>query len=80
MVLQGELILVSAVRLVTCFTCSFAVDGGHRAVIFDRISGVSEKVRGEGTHFLIPVVQTPYIFDVRARPTNVPLVTGSKGM
>jgi len=58
----------------------YNVDGGHRAVIFDRVSGVSEKVRGEGTHFLIPVVQTPYIFDVRARPTNVPLVTGSKDL
>ncbi|XP_067931675.1 prohibitin 1-like [Watersipora subatra] len=58
----------------------YNVDGGHRAVIFDRISGVSQKVRGEGTHFLIPLVQTPYIFDVRSRPTNVPVVTGSKDL
>lgn len=28
---------------------------------------------------MIPLVQTPYIFDIRARPTNIPLVTGSKG-
>lgn len=49
-------------------------------MIFDRLTGVSQTVRGEGTHFLIPLVQTPYIFDVRSRPTNVPVVTGSKGM
>lgn len=58
----------------------YNVDGGHRAVIFDRLSGVSQKVKGEGTHFLIPLVQTPYIFDVRSKPTNVPVVTGSKDL
>jgi hypothetical protein len=59
------------------FSC--AVDGGHRAVIFDRFRGVQEEVVGEGTHFLIPWVQKPIIFDVRARPRNVPVITGSKG-
>lgn len=57
-----------------------AVDAGHRAVIFDRFSGVKEEVVGEGTHFLIPWVQKPIIFDCRSRPRNVPVVTGSKGM
>ena len=56
-----------------------AVDGGHRAVIFDRFRGVQDQVSGEGTHFLIPWVQRPIIFDCRARPRNVPVVTGSKG-
>lgn len=66
-------------KLIVVIVCLILVDGGHRAVIFDRVSGVSQKVRGEGTHFMIPLIQTPYIFDVRSRPTNVPLVTGSKG-
>ena len=56
-----------------------AVDGGHRAVIFDRFSGVKEHIIGEGTHFLIPWVQKPIIFDIRTRPRNVPTITGSKG-
>lgn len=34
---------------------------------------------GEGTHFFIPWVQKPIIFDVRSRPRNVPVITGSKG-
>lgn len=59
--------------------CYCAVDGGHRAVIFDRFRGVQEEVSGEGTHFLIPWVQKPIIFDCRARPRNVPVITGSKG-
>lgn len=34
---------------------------------------------GEGTHFLIPWVQKPIIFDCRSRPRNIPVITGSKG-
>ncbi|XP_040357762.1 protein l(2)37Cc isoform X1 [Ixodes scapularis] len=56
----------------------YNVDGGHRAVIFDRFTGVKNYVVGEGTHFLIPWVQRPIIYDVRSRPRNVPVVTGSK--
>jgi len=58
----------------------YNVDGGHRAVIFDRFQGVRTFVVGEGTHFMIPWVQRPIIFDIRARPKNVPSVTGSKDL
>ena len=56
------------------------MDGGHRAVIFDRFTGIKPDVIGEGTHFLIPWVQRPIIFDVRSRPRNVPCITGSKDL
>ena len=58
----------------------FNVDGGHRAVIFDRFSGVQQNVVGEGTHFMIPWVQMPIIYDIRARPKNIPTITGSKDL
>ena len=58
----------------------FNVDGGHRAVIFDRFQGIKNQVVGEGTHFMIPWVQRPIVFDIRARPKNVPSVTGSKDL
>jgi len=58
----------------------YNVDGGHRAVIFDRFSGVKKEVVGEGTHFFIPWVQRPIMFDIRARPRNVPVITGSKDL
>lgn len=35
----------------------FVVDGGERGVIFDKFSGVKEKVYGEGMHFMIPLIQ-----------------------
>lgn len=61
-------------------TALYNVDGGHRAVIFDRFTGIKNTVVGEGTHFLIPWVQKPIIFDVRSRPRNIPVITGSKDM
>nr|QBH74214.1 prohibitin [Encarsia formosa] len=58
----------------------YNVDGGHRAVIFDRFVGIKNAVTGEGTHFFIPWIQKPIIFDIRSRPRNVPVVTGSKDL
>eukprot|EP00096_Caligus_rogercresseyi_P007098 TRINITY_DN2453_c0_g1_i1.p1 TRINITY_DN2453_c0_g1~~TRINITY_DN2453_c0_g1_i1.p1 ORF type:complete len:292 (-),score=100.71 TRINITY_DN2453_c0_g1_i1:199-1017(-) len=58
----------------------YNVEGGHRAVIFDRFTGIKDLVTGEGTHFMIPWVQKPIIFDIRARPKNVPTITGSKDL
>lgn len=58
----------------------YDVRGGSRAVIFDRISGVQEQVVGEGTHFVIPWLQRPVIFDVRTKPRNIATVTGSKDL
>ena len=54
--------------------------GGHRAVIFDRFAGVKKEVVGEGTHFLVPWLQRPIIYDVRTRPRNINTTTGSKGV
>ena len=58
----------------------YNVDGGFRAVMFDRLSGVQRAVRGEGTHFRVPWVQTPHQFDVRIRPRNISSATGTKDL
>ena len=58
----------------------YNVDGGHRVVMFDRLFGVSRKVRGEGTHFRIPWVQEPHDFDVRIKPRNISSNTGTKDL
>ncbi|CAM9386443.1 unnamed protein product, partial [Phaeothamnion confervicola] len=38
------------------------------------------QVSGEGTHLLIPGIQTPIIMDVRARPRVINSVTGTKDL
>lgn len=55
------------------------MDGGERAIIFDRFRGVLPEQVGEGTHFRIPWVQTPNIMDIRTRPRSINSVTGTKG-
>ncbi|GAX74679.1 hypothetical protein CEUSTIGMA_g2127.t1 [Chlamydomonas eustigma] len=61
-------------------TSLYTVDGGERAVIFDRFRGVLPEPVGEGTHFRIPWVQTPNIMDVRTRPRTINSVTGTKDL
>eukprot|EP00961_Rhodomonas_salina_P078239 1051498-Rhodomonas_salina.2 len=59
--------------------CMFNVEGGHRAVMYSRLSGLSPVVRGEGTHFKIPWLQRPYIYNIRSTPRNIKSLTGSRG-
>eukprot|EP00483_Globobulimina_turgida_P000535 UN00535 len=52
-------------------TSLYNVDAGHRGVIYDRILGVKNLVKKEGTHLLIPFLQRAIIYDVRTRPYMV---------
>ncbi|SGY60386.1 BQ5605_C007g04424 [Microbotryum silenes-dioicae] len=58
----------------------YDVPGGHRAIIFDRFSGVRDKPSDEGTHLLVPWLQKPILYDVRIKPRNISTTTGSKDM
>lgn len=72
---------VGAAGVFTVSQCLYNVDGGERAVMFDQLrGGVRPDVSGEGTHFMIPVVQRPIIFDIRTKPREIPSVTGTKDL
>ncbi|KAJ2793633.1 Prohibitin-2, subunit of the prohibitin complex (Phb1p-Phb2p) [Coemansia furcata] len=58
----------------------YNVDGGHRAIKYSRVTGVQETIYGEGTHFRIPVLETPIIYDVRAKPTSIQSLTGTQDL
>ncbi|KAK8035866.1 hypothetical protein PG991_001939 [Apiospora marii] len=58
----------------------FNVDGGHRAIKYRRISGVSKEIYSEGTHIRIPWFETSIDYDVRAKPRNVSSLTGTKDL
>ncbi|KNC85431.1 prohibitin-2 [Sphaeroforma arctica JP610] len=58
----------------------YTVDGGHRAVLFNRIGGVGDQVYAEGMHFMVPWFQTPIIYEVRSRPRRIASPTGSKDL
>ena len=56
------------------------MDGGERAVMFDRFRGVLKETSAEGTHFMVPIIQSPTIYDVRTRPKSLSSVTGTKDL
>jgi len=59
----------------------FTVEGGHRAIIFNRIGGIQpDIVYSEGLHFRVPWFQYPIIYDIRAKPRLIKSPTGSKDL
>lgn len=58
----------------------YSVDGGHRAVVFNRVIGMKQEIYGEGLNFNIPWFERPYIYDIRTRPCNLQTLTGSKDL
>jgi len=58
----------------------YTVEGGHRAVKFNRLTGIGEKVYEEGMHFMVPWLERPIVYDVRTRPRNLQSLTGSKDL
>jgi prohibitin 2 len=58
----------------------YTVDGGHRAVVFNRFTGMKNVVYGEGLNFNIPWFEWPTIYDIRTRPVNLQTLTGSKDL
>lgn len=58
----------------------YTVDGGHRAIIFNRIGGIQDYNLAEGLHFRLPWFQYPIVYDIRARPRKITSPTGSKDL
>ncbi|KAM6921191.1 prohibitin-2-like [Xenentodon cancila] len=60
---------------------AYTVEGGHRAIIFNRIGGMQmDTILAEGLHFRIPWFQYPIIYDIRAKPRKISSLTGSKDL
>lgn len=75
----GGLVLLAGVGIVAQ-NALFNVDGGQRAIIYSRLSGVQPQIYQEGTHFIIPWFQRHIVYDVRAKPRNVSSLTGTKDL
>ncbi|KAL9643120.1 hypothetical protein ABK040_003919 [Willaertia magna] len=62
------------------FQSVYVVEGGFRAIKFNRITGVGDKPFDEGFHLLIPGIERPIIYDKRATPKVITSKTGSKDL
>jgi prohibitin 2 len=57
-----------------------AVEVGHRALIFNKLFGLRDKIYTEGTIFRFPWLEEVIDYDIRIRPTSIPSLTGSKDL
>lgn len=78
--LLSKLALPAGIAFTLAQSAIYDVEGGKRAVIFDRLKGVQPSVIGEGTHFVIPWLQKAIIYDVRTKPKTIATTTGSKDL
>merc|ERR1712027_290472 len=58
----------------------YTIDGGHRAIMFNRLGGIQDYAMTEGLHFRVPWFQYPIIYDIRSRPRKITSPTGSKDL
>jgi len=61
-------------------SCLFTVNGGERAILFDRLKGVLPRIYGEGFHFMIPIIQTPKFYEIRVMPKVYTSKTGTRDL
>lgn len=66
---------------VIVYNSLFTVDPGHRAIIYNKISGINEnKIFIEGTHLKLIYFDRPIIYDVRTHPRIINSLTGTKDL
>ncbi|KAL4183962.1 hypothetical protein AMTRI_Chr11g100970 [Amborella trichopoda] len=72
--------VLGGLGIYAAFNSLYTVEGGHRAIVFNRVVGIKDKVYPEGTHLMIPWFERPIIYDVRARPHLVESTSGSRDL
>jgi prohibitin 2 len=75
-----KLVAVGAAAVYGITQAMYTVEGGQRAIIFNRIGGVQNDIYTEGLHFRVPWFQYPIIYDIRSRPRKISSPTGSKDL
>lgn len=76
-----KLLLGTSAAVYGLYRSMYTVEGGHRAIIFNRIGGIDEHtIQSEGLHFRVPWFQYPIVYDIRAQPRIIKSPTGSKDL
>jgi len=77
---KARLALGLSAAAAAVYSSVYTVKSGERAVVVDRFHDSFQESVGEGTHFLIPWVQKPYILDARARPHTFSSVSANRDL
>ena len=76
----GGILAAAGLGIYTLSNCLFNVEGGKRAIVFNRVGGIKDQVYEEGTHLMVPWFERPIIYDVRLRPQQISSATGTRDL
>lgn len=79
LIIGGVALFVVLIILIAVFPIVI-IGAGERGVVFNNLSGVQEKVLGEGTHFRTPFVESVKTFDIRVQKNEVTAPAASKDL
>lgn len=77
---SGGVVAGAAALSYTAYNSLYTVEGGHNVVIFNRFTGLQDKIVGEGTHLRLPWIEKPYDFNIRTRPKTIRSPTGTRDL
>jgi prohibitin 2 len=60
--------------------CLFNVEAGHNALVFNKFTGLKDKIYVPGTHIRIPMIEKVIDYEIRPKPTVISSLTGSKDL
>lgn len=66
--------ILSVISIVAVSGACVVVPAGHRAVVFNAFTGVEPRTLADGTHLLMPFVETPVKYDVRTQTYTMSVV------
>ncbi|KAF9588664.1 hypothetical protein IFM89_014385 [Coptis chinensis] len=72
--------VIGGIGLYAASNSLYNVEGGCRGIVFNRLTGIKDKVYPEGTHLMVPWFDRPIIYDVRAKPHLVESTSGSRDL
>ncbi len=76
-----RLAIVALVIIVVLFFSPIVIIGaGKRGVVFNAVSGIENRILGEGTHFRIPFLESITSVSVRVQKTDVKAEAASKDL
>ena len=68
--LLARVALLGAAAVYGVSNSIFNVEGGHRAIVFNRVVGIKDEVYEEGTHFMLPWFER-WVLDSTLNSTDV---------
>ncbi|WCJ27106.1 prohibitin 2 [Euphorbia peplus] len=72
--------VLGVLGITTACKSLYTVQGGQRAIVFNRIDGLSEEIHPEGTHLKIPWIERPIVYDIRAHPELIESTSGTRDL